>query len=76
MRFDVLHAYKAQKLTKMLSSKDGSMKRQKYFLGEKPVIPSFLEKRVKMVGNRQTQKKKCCLKKGEILSNIPFQSHW
>jgi hypothetical protein len=28
------------------------------------------------VGNRQTKKKGYCLKKGKLLSNIPFQSHW
>ena len=29
-----------------------------------------------MVGNRQTQKKRHYLKKGKLLSSIPFQSHW
>jgi len=38
--FVVLNAYKAQKLTKMLSSKDGLTKRKKYFFGEKTVITS------------------------------------
>jgi hypothetical protein len=35
MLFDVLNAYKVEKLTKILSSKDGSMKRQKYFFWKK-----------------------------------------
>jgi hypothetical protein len=36
--FDVLYAYKAQKLTKMLSSKDGRWKGKNIFLGKKTVI--------------------------------------
>ena len=45
MLFDVLHVYKAQKLTEMLYSKDGSMKRKKSFFSEKTVILSCSPKK-------------------------------
>jgi hypothetical protein len=38
MIFDVVNAYKAQKLTMVLPSKDGSMKRQIYVFLEKTSI--------------------------------------
>jgi hypothetical protein len=35
-----------------------------------------LEKRIKNGGEQRNSKKRYCLKRGKLLSNIPFQFHW
>jgi hypothetical protein len=65
--FDVLNAYKPQNFSKILPSKDGSMKMQKKYCFKKKKNQQFGEKNIKLMFFSLNylfhfqKKKKCCL---------------